>query len=266
MSPRTVIMVTTFAVGAAAEPAATPRACSEKAYDGQRLRDDGDLLGARRAFAQCLKVSCPAAIRVDCGIWLDAVERQLPSVVFAAHEANRDLRDVNVTVDGQVAKGALDGIPISLNPGPHTFVFRYRDEERVSTVLLQSGEQARIVSVDFTSAGPSKPVRAQPSSSAASTSTSRRAGWIIGGAGIALLATGAVLGLGALDRRAELARDCGAVRACTQGDVDAVRTRLVVSDVLLGASLIAVGVAAYLLWVAPGRRGVAPAALSAWAF
>jgi hypothetical protein len=56
--------------------------CLAAASRGQTLRDAHSLVEARVQFQACARRECPAIVQTDCGAWLDAVERTLPSVVL----------------------------------------------------------------------------------------------------------------------------------------------------------------------------------------
>lgn len=95
---------------------------------------------------------------------------------------------------------------------------------------------------DATSAGPVAPAPAR---------TGRRlttGTWIAASAGAAALVAGGVIGVDALRRHRALDdRGCARV-ACPDGDIDAVDTRAMIADALLGAGVIAAVTAALLYW------------------
>src|SRR6185503_10359704 len=75
--------------------------CIAAHAEGQRLRRQGRLLGARDDFIACAAESCPAVIRKECSSLDGAVEAELPTVVPAmADAAGRDVRGASVKIDG----------------------------------------------------------------------------------------------------------------------------------------------------------------------
>src|SRR5689334_3415815 len=60
-------------------------ACIDIHLDGQRLRDKGQLKGARQRFLACSAESCPALVRKDCLQWLAEVDEQMPTLLISAH-------------------------------------------------------------------------------------------------------------------------------------------------------------------------------------
>ncbi len=71
---------------------------------------------------------------------------------------------------------------------------------------------------------------------------------------LAVAGAGAVSwGIG-LNDRSNLGTSCAAANACAQSDVDASRTKLIVGDVLMGASILAIATAVYLYVSDDGSR------------
>src|SRR3954471_4883993 len=95
----------------------TSLGCIQASDEGQTARDSGDLLHARELLAECAAIKCPPLIRRDCTLWLEDVQRQMPSVVLGAHDtAGHDVLEATVQVDGEPKR--LDGTPLELAPGP----------------------------------------------------------------------------------------------------------------------------------------------------
>jgi hypothetical protein len=69
--------------------------------------------------------------------------------------------------------------------------------------------------------------------------------WVLGGAGVAALATGGVLWLTTNADVSSARAPDGCAPNCSQGRVDGMRTNFVVSDVLFGVGLVSLGVGAY---------------------
>jgi hypothetical protein len=125
--------------------------CIRAHEKAQTLRQSGHLGAARRALLTCVQSICPALVREDCGRWLDQMDVEQPSVVIAARdEAGNDTASVQVLVDDVVLVTRLDGKPLDVDPGLHTFRFVLPSGRAVEhEVLVRAGERARELSVTF---------------------------------------------------------------------------------------------------------------------
>jgi hypothetical protein len=184
---------------ATAAGAGNKAACLSSAANGQTLRDAHKLVEAREQFRICASAQCPAMVQGDCGQWLADVDRSLPSVVITAKNwAGADRVDVRVTVDGQPLLTKLDGEAIPMNPGEHTFHFEEPDGTQVDQqVVVREGEKNQNIGAVLGKAPPptEAPRAATETVAPPKHSPMRPAGLVIGGIGVAGLATGAVLGL-----------------------------------------------------------------------
>jgi hypothetical protein len=239
--------------------------CLDAATKGQRHRDLHRLVEAREQFRICASAGCPAVVQSDCGGWLQDVERELPTVVLSAKNADgADLVEVKVTMDGQPFASKLDGQAAAVNPGAHTF--RFEGPAGASferRVVVREGERSQPVAVVL-AAGPATTVAAPaltaPSAEPRpSSSPWRSVGWVVGGVGAAGMATGLVVGAFALgDRSAH----CDAGNACDPGTASAIKSAALAADVALiaGGVLAASGLALVLLspkgHPEPGPRAV----------
>jgi hypothetical protein len=97
--------------------------CITSAEQAQTLRDEGKYRRAREQMLVCARDVCPAAIKSDCGKWLDTLDREAPTVVFGARDAGKDVTDVKVSMDGVVVAERLDGKAQLVDTGEHTFTF-----------------------------------------------------------------------------------------------------------------------------------------------
>jgi hypothetical protein len=125
----------------------------------------------------------------------------LPTVVFGAHDKqNRDLFDVEVSMDGEPLVKKLDGKSVTVDPGKHTFRFETAGLPPVEEVaLIKEGERARVINVTFGGGAPTAP----PSDDQGGSS--REGGhtpypWIVVGLGAVAVGVGAVVALTAPDR------------------------------------------------------------------
>jgi len=245
--------------GADAAAADDARACVAAADQAQQLRDEGKLKDARQQMLVCARDTCPAGVRKDCSGWLSALDASLPSIVVSAEDASRrDLIQVRVLLDGKPLLSSLDGRAIPIDPGPHTLRFEAEGQTPIDqTVLIREGEQRRSISVRFpppgapgASATAANPPDAAPPESPRPPSPSRVpvAAITVGAVGLVALGSFAFFGITGKNDLANLHATCGVTHTCAQSDVDATRTRLIVADVSLGVSVVAIGVATVLFF------------------
>lgn len=263
----------TVAGGDAVAKDSTKYLCATAAEQAQSLRTEGKLLDARARLVRCSQAECPTVVRRDCQDWLADLDKLVPTVVFGARDARgQDVFGVAVSVDDTRVVEGLDGMPVPVDPGPHTFRFVARGgvavEERF---LIRGGEKDRPLHVRFDRAltPDGVPLRGSPS---ASLDTSREAArtpeltegergtasaektagasplpWIVGGAGLAALGVSAVFDL----RAWGVQNGCGATRTCASSDVDAARTDRTVAEVSLAVGSVALVAAAWLFLSRP---------------
>lgn len=249
---------------AQAGPAEDREHCASAAEQAQQLRDEGKYRRAREQMLVCARDVCPAHIKADCGRWLTDLEPIAPTVVFGARDAKgADVLDVKVSMDGQPIQERLDGKPVLVDSGEHTFKFEAKDgsvkEERV---LLRAAEKARPIIVTFGSAA--APL-AQPGPTAPAQDD-RSQSWIVptaivGGIGVLALGSFAVFGLSGRGDVDDL-EDSGCRPNCNKDDVDSARTKLIIADVSLGVGVVALGVAAYMFFTRPKTETSVKAAVA----
>ncbi|MGH7437124.1 MAG: hypothetical protein ACRENE_15730, partial [Polyangiaceae bacterium] len=116
-------------------------AAGQKALD---LQKQGKLLDARAQLALCAAPGCGQYISPACQKQGADITAKLPSILFVPKDAEgSELVGVQVTIDGGETR-TLDGKPLTLDPGPHTFRFEalgLRPSER--TFALVEGVQGR---------------------------------------------------------------------------------------------------------------------------
>jgi hypothetical protein len=243
--------------------ASTARAQSRQecvaAFDqGQNLRQQGQLRAARAKFVVCAADGCPAPLRKDCAQALASVDADLPTVVLGARDtAGHDVIPTAVYVDDQPVSVA-DGRAIAYDPGKHVIRFEHPPDAPVTEmVVLRVGEHDREILGTFPAAAP-RPASAAPSAAfeaapppPRSTRSSRPVGWIVGLAGVGVLGLGsfAYFGLTGESEKQQLLNSCAP--ACNDAQVNPVRSRYIAADASLGVGLVALGIAAYLLFSAP---------------
>ncbi len=248
--------------------------CLSASDQGQSLRDEGKYRRAREAFATCARPVCPGIVQHDCVKWLADLEATSPSIVVnAKDDKGNDLTAVKVTVDGAPLATTLDGRPVLVDPGEHTF--RYETdgfppvEERV---VIHAGEKSRVLTAQFGT--PSAP---QTGGSAAGATGGTTAGgeapstggegggggiptsaWVFAGIAVASFGVEAYFGLTGLSDRSALENGCGTTHNCKQSDVDSVRTKFTIADIALGVGIISAGLSAYFFFTRHGSSESPP--------
>jgi hypothetical protein len=235
-----------IALGATLAPAAARGApaveqCVRASDDGQSQRDAGRYARAAAAFARCSAADCPALVRRDCARWLEDVVALTPTIVPSARDATgKDLAAVRVRVDGTEVARQLDGRPIDIDPGQHLVSFEGPGGETAQEpIVVRAGEKNRIVAVTLgAAASPARAAVPSPPVLEAHGSVPV-VPIVVGGAAVVAFGLGLYFGLSARSDLSTIeAEPCATTRTCNPGDVDAVRSKLVVSDVLIGAAAV----------------------------
>jgi hypothetical protein len=173
-----------------------------------------------------------------------ALTRELPWLtVTLAGSAPADAR---VTRDGVELGPASLGVPLPVDPGTHEVVVRAPGTAaRLYTVTIARAERrAMMVDAGVAAGPPGKPPAAA---------------YVLGGVGVASVVTGAVLGVRALQRRADSAADCSGTVCRDAAGAEAyaeARSLAVGADVAFGAGALAIAGFAYLVWWAPPAASV----------
>jgi hypothetical protein len=224
--------------------------CAEAADQAQQLRDEGKYRQARDQMYTCARDVCPTPIKRDCIQWLADLEKLAPTVVFAAKQGGRDLIDVKVFMDGVLVAERLDGKPVPVDLGEHTFKFEHAGEVHEERAVIAAGQKLRNITADFapeasgagTDGGPSMPPPEEERRGSAVPAL------VVGGIGLAALGTFAVFGIQGLNAVDDLQR---CEPNCAKADVSSARTKLIVADISLGVGLVALGVATYMFLTRP---------------
>ncbi len=210
-------------------------ACIAAAEQSQVQRRDAHLRAAHDKLLLCARDACPRAIRKDCKRWLGEVESALPSVVIhAADAAGNDVLGARAILDGAPLEGALNGRPITVDPGEHALRVEAGARVVEQRIIIRQGEHDRLLSLRF------------PADEGAAAPRSVPVGaWVLGGVALAGITTGAVFwGLGRSEH-ATLYATCGVTHSCDAAAVDHARAKLVVGDVVFGVGLAAAAVAVW---------------------
>lgn len=136
--------------------------CVDANTQAQDLRRDNHLLAARESLRVCAAQSCPRLVRNDCIQRLDEIETVIPSVAFEVKDPDgQDLSDVTVTMDGKPLLTHLDGTPVEIDPGDHSFVFNAGGwAPRTLKLVVRQGDRLRREAVTLASSEAAVPAKA----------------------------------------------------------------------------------------------------------
>ncbi len=238
---------------------ATPRAahadakqCISSNEKANALRKDGKLRAARDEFAACAVDSCPKMVREECGRLLTQINAAIPSLVFAATDANgNDITKAKVELDGENVTDSLDGRSIAVDPGEHHVVLTTEDGiTKEVDVVAREGERNRRVDIKLASPSeePEPPVVAPTPQEPPAQDSSRGgppvAAWILGGVGVVAVGGFALFALDGKSKEKDLKDQCAP--NCDQGHVDKMRKSYLFADISLGVAVVSLGAATYL--------------------
>lgn len=243
-----------FVLGTAGLAKAEPD-CPTASEEGQRARDQGKVLEARELFRICSKATCPGVVRKDCTKWLSEIEESIPSIVIAARDgAGADITNVRVLVDGQEVATRADGKAIPINPGEHSLRFEAPNlPPKTESLVVRTGEKNRLVKVQLGEPAKTPPPGTPPigpptvdqQQRAAESSSPPVLGYVLGGVGILAIGGFAILGATAKSDLDDLKSTCAPY--CAESDLDSVKSRMLVADILLGTGAVALVVGAILI-------------------
>jgi hypothetical protein len=242
--------------------------CIDHHSNGQLLRDESRFIAARARFVSCAEATCPDAIRAECSAFLSELDRAIPTVVLAARdEQRRDVPGVRVELDGQPIEGALNGRAIPIDPGHHRFRFVTPDG-RVQEIesVAQESIKARPIEVQFAAAPLPVSVPSPPPAPPTETpepSATPIVAYVLGGVGLAALAGAGYFAWSGRRERQELSETCSP--RCADEQVDPVRSKYLVADVLLALGVASIGTGAYFYFSTPTpTRSRAPVQSGGW--
>jgi hypothetical protein len=226
------------------------------AYElAQERRLEGALTEARVELRQCVRDECAEFIRSSCAEWLDQTEAAIPSLVLRVRRGGSDVTNVRVLKNGSAWLERIDARAIEVNPGSYKLSFETQDGARaVVDVTVRETEKNRAVDVDIpVGAAALKAAAAPPARSDTPAAASRNLTAPLVALGVGTAALGGFVALASVGRKQEsdLADECGP--RCSDDELAPVRTKYLFADVALGTSIVAFGVAAYLLFI-PGPQ------------
>jgi hypothetical protein len=244
-----LVVATTAGAARAAEP--TSAQCAS-AYEAVQIsRQQGRLLAARDLASTCMRASCPEVARQDCARWSAELTHDIPSVVVVARDAtDRDVAGWRLLVDG-VSRAEIEaGRALELDPGAHVVRAEGPGGQTVEQPFtVYQGERDRLLRVAVRALEPRREASPYPPAvfgpqPAAPRPPVRRSlvpPLVVGAVSLAALGASAFLGLTGRQELSDLRSTCAP--ACTDDQVNPVRTRLAASDVLLGVGIVGAAVA-----------------------
>lgn len=253
---------------------AKPVDCPTASEDGQRLREQLKYRGARERFRSCAQASCPGLVRKDCMKWGSELDEIMPTVVVGVVDENdRDMTEVELSIDGEMVAARVDGTAVAIDPGKHEL--RATSSGRVPTstsLVIRVGEKNRLVHLKF--APKPRPLvgreadvahAAPPVAAPAPTRHSYAPPvltLVLGGVGLLGLGSFAALGVTSKSDLGVLRQTCAPT--CAPDDLDGIKTRMLLADLSLGVGIVSLGVGAA-LWVLRANEPLPKsAARSAW--
>ncbi len=237
--------------------------CAAAYESAQTERQAGHFRAASNQAMLCSQSTCNQAIVRECIDLFEAIQAEMPSMVFSARRADGgELTSVKVEMDGQPLLENLDGKALALDPGAHTFKFIAEGfDPKEVTQTARVGDRNRLVEVVFGElppAAPPAPLPAQNGPPAAKPGRSVPvASYVLVGVSAVALGTFGYLRLSGVQDYNELNQDCSP--ECDPDKVDPIRSKFQLSYIALGVSGAALAAATIVYFAVPGDDGT-PAA------
>ncbi len=220
ISPATIIAALLLAEGVATERVAlaadpTTADCLSASDASLKSGNQHKLRAERSQLLVCAASTCPADIRKDCVSRVDEVNRQIPTIIFAAKDAaGADLSAVKVTMDGEVLTERLEGTGLSIDPGEHAFTFDTAGQSPVTkTLLIQEAQKDRREVITFGTPPPASPPANEQSPG---MGTQKVLAIVAGGIGVVGLGLGTVFGVMAGSQKNAAQSACASNPCSTQ--------------------------------------------------
>jgi hypothetical protein len=157
-----------------------------------------------------------------------------------------DVADVELSLDGAPLEDTSRVRGLLVDPGVHVLKVSARSSAPVErTIVVAMNDHERTVEIVMAPPSRRAPVEAP------APPDRRFLVYALGGLGLALLGASAVAGLSTLSEYRGVETRCGG--ACASEDVSSIRTRGLVTDVLLGAGLVTLA-AATIVWLTSARH------------
>jgi hypothetical protein len=234
--------------------------CVDAYVRAQEYRKSDDLLGARASLWKCAATVCPGIIQSDCTSWLNQVVESIPSVVLEAKLGDDSVFEVTVSMDGTALTKQLDGKPIEINPGLHTFVFERAGAAPIEKrVIVAARARSQVVSATWT---PPQPAASAPLHLAGAGAEAPAAPvrtrpvpvltYVLGG--VAVAAFGTFVGFGAAADQTQHDLESSCSPGCSSSDVSSLKARFIVADIAAGVSALAAGGALAVFFMRPETK------------
>jgi hypothetical protein len=198
-----------------------------------------------------------------------ALEPKLPWLTVAVIEP---AEGQEVTLDGVVIGGAAWGSPVSIDPGSHQVTAsapgRISWDDRIA---IGAGERLTLTVPKLTPApvapvapvaslaAPSVRTQTAPSKQDDATSGSSAVGWVVGGAGVALVGVGTFFGIQTLSKKKRSDELCPTDSTCTEEGArlnEEAQTSAWIANIAIGAGIVGIGAGTYLI-LSSGSAGEA---------
>src|SRR5205823_6396031 len=93
---------------------------------------------------------CPRMVRDDCNARIAELDTAIPTITFTAKNGDKDTTEVTVTMDGESLAKEVDGKPINVDPGEHSFTYTLAGSPpQTEKLVLREGEKNRNVVIQF---------------------------------------------------------------------------------------------------------------------
>jgi hypothetical protein len=241
----------------------TTKACLDAYGNAQEFRKNNDLLKARQALWTCAGATCPAIVQNDCTAWLGQVADAIPSVVLEAKLDNDNVFDVSVSLDGTPVATQLDGKPVEINPGLHTFVFERPGAAPVEKkVIIAAHAKSQVILAEWTTPPPISRSGSTHAGGEASTPMVRPIpplAYVLAGTSVAAFGAFAVLGITGDAIKGNLqSSSCASLHDCDTSTVSSLETRFVAADIAAGVGALAAVGAITVFLLRPERAAQVP--------
>jgi hypothetical protein len=243
---------------APAQAADEKKACIASYEQAQQLRSESKLRAAREQLLVCARDVCPAALKGDCVTWLGEVDSSIPSVVVDAKDkAGKETINIKVSIDGKTIAEKLDGKSIQVDPGVHTFKYELAGASPIEEqVVIRQGEKNRRLTISFAPKESATPAASSSAPSGTSgdgvildsdkAASSPYLGYALAGVGVLGVGAGAFFWLTGKSAENKL-RDQNCKPACSQDEVDSIKTKYLIGDIAMGVGVVAIGVGTVLI-------------------
>ena len=212
--------------------------CLQSYESTQRLRRDGDLIGAHEHALVCAHTSCATVLSRDCVRWLGELEAGQPTVTLKFAEGVDSNELSSLSLNGTAWPLPWDGRSVAVNPGQAQVDFTWHGQQpQHISLLISEGVKDQPIFLGTQMAMPNEP------SAPKQTPSSWR--WAVAGTSAAGLATFATFGVLGLLYKQDL-KSCAPT--CTADKRDRLNRDFMIADVGLGVGLAFGALAAWLWW------------------